>query len=207
MTVAIFGYGSLVNEATHRTPVLATVSARLHGWRRVWRARPPGGDATRDRLALLSVEPHEGAAIDGVLMLDRDESLPDLDRREGHYDRVPLERDAVELLEDHAALAPDTPFFVYVARPVAGTAPGMMLRSYMDAVLQGYERRFGPGAAEAFLRSTAGASELLEDDPPIYPRAVVISDDERERYRALTRTLYPPRSVAMPADAAGSEFE
>lgn len=185
--IAVFGYGSLVNARTHRTPVIATVAARLKGWRRVWRGRTPRGDE-RDGLAFLSIEPAEGSEIDGVLMLDRAGSLPALDGREALYDRSPVERAAIVMLEDHPALGPDVPIYVYVGRSSErADAPPRILGSYLQAVLQGYEHRFGPHGPAAFLASTAnGALDVLHDDErPLYPRAVHLSDAERERYRAL----------------------
>ena len=200
--VAIFGYGSLVNAATHRTPVVATVSAELDGWRRVWRRRPPNPDSPRDGIAFLSVEEAPGTTIQGVLMIDRAASLPDLDRREALYDRVPLDRSALRILEDHPALAPDVPCFIYraAAAAAAGEAPPpRMIRSYLDAVFQGFHARFGEGAVEAFLASTAdGALEVDEDrERPIYPRAVRLTQAER----AAFDRLLPPR----PRPRAGPE--
>lgn len=200
--VAVFGYGSLVNEATHRTPVVATVSAELVGWRRIWLRRPPNPDSPRDGIAFLSVEEAPGTTIQGVVMIDRVASLPDLDRREALYDRVPLDPATVTLLEVHSALAPDVPFFVYRASARADEAPPpRIVRSYLDAVFQGYAARFGDGGVEAFLASTANAAlEIEEDrDVPVYPRAVTLSDAERTAFdavlpgRAAAGGLHPPR--------------
>ena len=85
--IAYFGYGSLANPATHRTPVSDWTVAELKGWRRRWVPRPamPGFPA-----ALLSVEPSPGCVIAGLLIEDTVESLPALDRRERHYERVAL---------------------------------------------------------------------------------------------------------------------
>lgn len=199
--IAVFGYGSLVNVATHRTPVVATMSAELTGWRRVWKRRPPNLDSPRDGIAFLSAERAPGVTIQGVVMVDSAASLPDLDRREALYDRVPLDPRSVRLLDDHPALAPDVPFFIYRAAASfdAGPAP-RMIRSYLDAVFQGYIARFGEGAVEAFLASTANSAlEIEEDrDGPIYPRAVTLSAAERHAFDRLVpprnrRDLHPPR--------------
>ena len=200
--VAVFGYGSLVNEATHRTPVVATVAAELVGWRRVWLRRPPNPDNPRDGIAFLSVEEAPGTTIQGVLMIDRVASLPDLDRREALYDRVPLARDAVRILDDHPALGPDVPFYLYRATATAeAPPPPRILRSYLDAVFQGYALRFGDGAVEAFLASTANGALAVDEDraAPVYPRAVTLTDAERavfDRVRppdAGAEGLHPPR--------------
>ena len=199
--IAVFGYGSLVNVATHRTPVVATVSAELAGWRRVWKRRPSNPDSPRDGIAFLSVEEAPGTTIQGVVMIDRAASLPDLDRREALYDRVALEPSAVRLLERHPALGPDVPFYIYRAAATAdGAPPPRMIRSYLDAVFQGYATRFGHDAVEAFLASTANAAlEIEEDrDGPIYPRAVTLSDAERTAFDRILpprerEGLHPPR--------------
>ena len=186
--VAIFGYGSLVNPATHRTPVVATVSAEIDGWRRAWRRRPPNPDNPRDGIAFLSVEEAPGTTIRGVLMIDRVESLPDLDRREALYDRVPIEATAVRVLEPHPVLAPDVPFYIYRASRFAGpeAAPPRLLRSYLDAVFQGYRNRFGEAAVAEFLATTAdGALDIEEDrEAPVYMRPVLLDPDERAAFDA-----------------------
>ena len=84
--IAYFGYGSLVNPATHRTPVLGYVPAKLRGWRRAWVARSDW-DRTLP-IALLSASPSHGDdLLDGLLVFDHVSSLPSLDEREVGYQR------------------------------------------------------------------------------------------------------------------------
>ncbi len=81
-----FGYGSLVNRTTHdHTPVHR---ARLHGWRRAWRAVP-------DRaLCYLTAVRDPDAHIDGLIAPVPGDSWADLDRREGGAPRRHPEPDS-----------------------------------------------------------------------------------------------------------------
>ena len=173
--ISYFGYGSLANPATHRTPILGCRVAELKGWRRHWAPRPdmPGFPS-----ALLTVAPAPGHSIAGLLIEDALESLPDLDRREAHYDRVPLEAGDFTLVDD--APAPQSSF-VYRARPVErGGPPLAILRSYLDAVLQGFFQIGGEAAVEAFVATTDGWERVIHDDraAPVYSRPVVLTDEE-----------------------------
>ncbi|MCV2865030.1 gamma-glutamylcyclotransferase family protein [Albidovulum sediminicola] len=164
---AFFGYGSLVNLATHdhapNTPV------RLDGWRRVWRQtvlRP---------YAFLSAEPAPGA-IDGIVAAVPGRNWAALDAREGAYRRhrlgagaltVPEWADTVEIYAiDPAHHAPD------VAHPI--------LLSYLDVVVQGFLHQFGAEGARRFFATTAGWSAIHDDRAaPLYPRHQVLTGAER----------------------------
>jgi len=157
---AFFGYGSLVNRATHDHAPAAL--ARLSGWRRVWCAtdlRP---------FAYLSVEP-AATEIDGLIAAVPDGDWAALDRREAAYDRRSVGPDS---LPHRPVWAADIALYtVRAPRPAAASAP--ILRSYLDVVLQGFLREFGEAGVSSFLASTIGWEAGLHDDraAPVYPRA------------------------------------
>lgn len=184
--IAYFGYGSLVNPATHRTPVKSAHVAALHGWRRVWVPRPnmPGFAS-----ALLSVEPVADSVIDGLLIGDEAASLPALDAREAHYDRIVLAQDNV--VPRDPALAAPVVTFIYAARPVAaGKVDLPILQSYLDAVLQGFLHLGGEAALIRFVESTTGWARDVHRDrhDPAYPRAVRLEASEADMIDAIVRT-------------------
>lgn len=156
---AFFGYGSPVNRATHDyAPV---EPARLSGWRRVWR------HTTLRDWPYLSVEP-AAAEIDGLVAAVPHDDWALLDRREAAYRRHALAHDRltkapawaqrIEIYavdEDHALPAGDRP----------------ILLSYLDTVVQGFLREFGPAGVARFFATTAGWAPILDDRAaPHYPR-------------------------------------
>ncbi|WP_235679299.1 gamma-glutamylcyclotransferase family protein [Aquibium microcysteis] len=181
--VAYFGYGSLVNRATHRTAILHAVPARLKGWRRVWRPRPdmPGFPA-----ALLSVRPEPQSACDGLVVLDRTENLAAVDAREARYRRVAIAPGSLETAEP---LPEGLPLYLYVAQTdiPPHREPPMILRSYLDAVLQGFLAEHGEGGVRRFVAETEGFDTPVHDDrpQPIYPRAVALAAHEAALFDAL----------------------
>ena len=80
MTAWFFGYGSLVNRATHSYP--QAQRARLHNWRRVWVRT-----AMRE-VVFLSIHPAPGADIDGLIAAVPGADWTALDAREAGYDRI-----------------------------------------------------------------------------------------------------------------------
>lgn len=175
--VAYFGYGSLANRATHRTDIVHAVPARLEGRRRAWRPRPdmPGFSA-----ALLSVEAHETSSCDGLLVFDLADNLPAVDRREARYVR----RDVAHatLLLDFAIPA-SCPVYVYEAQTELPPhrEPPLILRSYLDAVLQGFLHHHGEEGVHRFVDETDNWHIGIVDDraAPLYPRPVRLSAAER----------------------------
>lgn len=181
--VAYFGYGSLVNRATHRTQIISAVPARLKGWRRVWRARPdmPGFPA-----ALLSIRRDPEAVTDGLLVFDRPEHLAAVDVREARYNRIALAPE--ELLLDHP-LPENCRAYVYVAQEdiPPHPEPPLILRSYLDAVLQGFLEVHGEEGVRRFVAETEGFEFGFHDDRagPLYPRAVSLNAGEADFFEML----------------------
>ena len=154
-----FGYGSLVNRATHSYP--GAIPARLPGWRRVWvhtAARP---------VAYLSAEPAPDVVIDGLLAEVPGGDWSALDLREAAYLRHPVE---VECAGQGRSAQ------VY-AVPLDSAVPPRtrhpVLLSYLDAVVQGFLREWGPEGVQRFFATTAGWDAPVLDDraAPRYPRA------------------------------------
>lgn len=163
-----FGYGSLVNRATHDYP--SAKPAQLDGWRRVWvhvAARP---------VAYLSVEPADKGQILGLVADVPGNDWVALDEREHAYDRHPVEA--------HIDAVPH-PVQVY-AVPKANRLPptdaNPLLLSYIDVVVQGFLREFGTDGASHFFATTHGwEAPILNDRAnPIYPRSQRLSQSEVE---------------------------
>ncbi len=176
--VAYFGYGSLVNRRMLHEGVVAAIPARLKGWRRHWQAR---GDDMESAHALLSVHREEASAIDGLLIFDRVENLPAIDRREARYVRVSLELPDLVLSNAPGTDLPDAiriedvPIHVYVGHPPAHpTGRPRLLQSYLDVVLSGFLAEFGHKGIDAFIQSTDGFERgiHLDRESPVYSRAI-----------------------------------
>ncbi|MBT3141574.1 gamma-glutamylcyclotransferase [Phaeobacter gallaeciensis] len=164
-----FGYGSLVNTATHDFP--EPRPATLSGWRRVWRhtdLRP---------VAFLTAIPDPTCAIQGLIAHVPNDDWEALDEREWAYDRIsvthatehPVIREveiAVYSVPEHRQSAPDT------QHPI--------LLSYLDVVVQGYARVFGPEGVDHFFATTGGWDAPILDDraAPRYPRHQPMGTDE-----------------------------
>jgi hypothetical protein len=159
-----FGYGSLVNRATHAYP--QAHPAHLKGWRRVWvhtAARP---------VAYLSVRRDENCTIAGLAAHVPGGDWAALDEREAAYAR-------------HAAQAQPigrAPLDVQVyAVPQEAAAPPQtahpILLSYLDAVVQGFLREFGEEGVAGFFETTSGWDAPIRNDraAPLYPRAQRLS--------------------------------
>ena len=185
--IAYFGYGSLVNQATLRTPYVSMHRARLKGWRRTWLSRPKAVSsfAPLDGLAFLSAVPDVDSVIDGVVVVDHVASLADLDQREHLYNRHDVHHSNCEILDPQGYPA-QCDLFIYAAdvnRPGDGHPP-LILRSYLDAVAQGVHGHFGEQGLIDFRASTANFHFDIHEDrhQPIYPRSVALNDDERSLF-------------------------
>jgi hypothetical protein len=165
-----FGYGSLVNRATHG--FLDAHPARLSGWRRAWRhtdLRP---------VAFLTAEPAPGMEIDGLIAHVPGDDWAALDAREHAY-----VRSRVTAQVSHAVTRP-LEVQVYAIPEGLHGAPDErhpVLLSYIDVVVQGYHREYGAAGVARFFETTAGWDAPILDDraAPIYPRHQPLTDRER----------------------------
>ncbi|WP_147107198.1 gamma-glutamylcyclotransferase family protein [Tateyamaria sp. syn59] len=174
MTPWFFGYGSLVNRATHDYP--NAQRATLNGWRRVWVR------TERRDVVFLSVHEAPGHRIDGLIATVPRADWAALDLRETGYNRI----DATQAVA-HRADAID--IAVYQVPPDAQRPGGNhhILLSYLDVVVQGFMREFGQAGAEHFFATTDGWDTTVHDDrgAPLYPRAQTLTAQEQ----ALTDRL------------------
>lgn len=172
-----FGYGSLVNADT-RPPESRAVPGRLNGWIREWRlaGTMPGGGACG-----LTIRPHAGASIAGVLVADHVSRLPELDAREHRYDRLAVGQGM--FTPDETGLA-HREAFVYRAKSEHrrwGDTATPVLLSYVDCVLAGFHSHWGEAGVRDFIATTEGWHVPILNDrkQPRYVRAVNISDNLR----------------------------
>lgn len=166
-----FGYGSLVNGATHSFKIYP---ARLRGWTRAWRK------CQSFNRIILSVEPCAGTEISGVIAeVSSEEGLASLKRREAAYDLKRL---------DMSQLETDSPaqqaLYVYTAKlPAVNPAfsDNPVPLSYLDCVIQGFKKIHGELGADEFFTTTSGWEiPIVNDrDAPIYPRHVALDSAER----------------------------
>ncbi|MFA8440510.1 gamma-glutamylcyclotransferase [Yoonia sp.] len=141
---AFFGYGSLVNLATHRYG--DPRPAVLHGWRRVWQRT-----ALR-KAAYLSVTPCAQTVLRGVVARVPNADWAALDLREAAYQR----HDVSDTISHEGPAAPTA---VYQVRPehIAKDSDHPILLSYVDVVVQGYLAMYGHAGVAHFLQPrTAG---------------------------------------------------
>jgi len=165
-----FGYGSLVNRATHMFD--GAQVAHLTGWRRIWRhtdLRP---------VAYLTIVPDGASEIDGLIAPVQGADWPALDAREAAYIRAPAAHQVRHAL-------PHTPEIAVYTNPDghhgAPTKAHPILLSYLDVVVQGYLREFGEAGVARFFETTYGWDAPILDDraAPRYPRHQALSNDER----------------------------
>jgi hypothetical protein len=179
----IFGYGSLVNPATHGYGALHL--ATLSGWRRTWH------HTTLRDLAYLSATPDPDASIQGVI-LTAPIADPALENRESDYDRHDVAHQTSHSLD----LRPDINVFAIPARVHCTPAPASgLLLSYIDVVVQGYFHLAGQAGVQDFFATTHGWGAPIINDraAPIYPRHQSLSAHEfalvDENLAALNATI------------------
>ncbi|WP_136443247.1 gamma-glutamylcyclotransferase family protein [Pacificoceanicola onchidii] len=172
-----FGYGSLVNIATHGfNPVH---KATANGWIRAWRYTP------RRRVAYLTAVRAPGKSIDGLIAPVPQDGWAALDLREAAYERLPA-NDHIE----HGAGAAEVA--IYAIHPDDLHRPDAdhpVLMSYLEVVLQGYLRVFGESGVRDFFETTDGWEAPILDDraKPVYSRAQTLTKDETALVADLLR--------------------
>jgi hypothetical protein len=175
----VFGYGSLVNLATHdyHSPRPAT----LHGWRRVWR------HSSLRPVAFLSVEADAGSSIQGVVAQVPQGDWAALDAREHAYVR----RDVTHQIHCEGPRGPTAVYEVDGGTLAHATTTHPILLSYIDVVVQGYLRLYGPQGAAHFFATTKGWNSPILNDRgrPHYPRSQSLAPDETRIVDAALATL------------------
>ncbi|MEZ5715059.1 MAG: gamma-glutamylcyclotransferase [Paracoccaceae bacterium] len=175
-----FGYGSLVNLATH--DYADAHPARARGWRRAWRhtnLRP---------VAFLTAIRDPSCTIDGMIAHVPGDDWSALDLREHAYARVRACDDVDHALDHRPTVA------LYAIPHDAHGQPDTahpMLLSYVDVVVQGYLQQFGEAGAQRFFDTTAGWDAPVMDDraAPVYPRHQTLSPEETAFVDAALRRL------------------
>ena len=165
MDANFFGYGSLVNKATHIYP--NTERATLRGWRRVWKHTSVWDQA------LLSVEPAPGTQIDGLIAEVPGGDWAALDERESGYSRAPLSAEEI---------SKPRPVQIYQVAATPADGPRPIRLSYLDVVVQGFLAEFGYDGVQRFFETTTGWDAGFLDDraKPLYPRHQILTDYERD---------------------------
>ncbi|MBQ4825211.1 gamma-glutamylcyclotransferase [Leisingera sp. HS039] len=182
-----FGYGSLVNTATHAYGGAAP--ARLRGWRRAW-----VHTALRE-VAFLSAVPCADSEIDGLIAEVPGADWAALDEREFAYDRLP----ASGAVQHGLGGAPEISVYAVAAENKNGiTARHPILLSYLDVVLLGYLQVFGEAGLHGFVATTDGwdAPVLNDRAAPRYPRHQPVSVAERKLFDELIDSTGSRRIVS-----------
>jgi len=166
-----FGYGSLVNRATHDYG--DAHPAQLQGWRRAWRHT-----ALRD-MAFLTGVPAKGHVIDGLIAHVPQGDWIALDDREYAYERNKVSGDVAHRVERALDVQ------VYAIADGKHGVPDRkhpILLSYLDVVVQGYLAEFGEAGVARFFDTTDGwdAPVLNDRSAPIYPRFQRLTGDETD---------------------------
>lgn len=166
-----FGYGSLVNRATHRYG--HAFLARLTGFRRIWRVPVGFYD-----MPVLSIAPDAGSQIDGLVAHLEGGDWSGLDARETGYARASVASAA--LLHDGPADAQVQTYAVDLRTSRAPGADDRLRLSYLDVVAEGFVLEFGRDGLARFVATTHDWAPVLNDrENPLYPRARPVAADIR----------------------------
>lgn len=166
---AFFGYGSLVNLATHNfgNPRPAV----LRGWRRVWQR------TNLREAAFLSVVPDATTSLSGIIAQVPDADWGALDQREAAYQR----HDVSNMVRHDGAKAP-TAIYQVSPKHLVHRNDHAILLSYLDVVVQGYLRVFGQDGVAQFFETTDGWEAPIHNDraQPVYARHQTLTKSERQ---------------------------
>ncbi|KEJ89106.1 gamma-glutamylcyclotransferase family protein [Sulfitobacter donghicola] len=168
MHPCFFGYGSLVNRATHN--YVEASRAQLGGWRRRW-------VHTQDRgIAFLSVVPDSETTIDGLIAEVPNADWLALDEREYGYARI-SSKGAVKHPRDPATVISH---YSVPKETWVDIQNHRIPLSYLDVVVQGYLREFGAAGVSNFFATTDGWETPVLNDraAPTYPRKQILSAQE-----------------------------
>lgn len=168
MHPCFFGYGSLVNRATHSYAQASR--ARLDGWRRKW-------VHTQDRgISFLTVVTDPTSTIDGLIAEVPDADWIALDEREYGYARI-TSGEAISHPRDPAT---QISHYAVPKETWVQSTENQILMSYLDVVVQGYLREFGAGGVANFFATTDGWDTPVLNDrsAPRYPRDQTLTAQE-----------------------------
>ena len=155
-----FGYGSLVNRATH--DYLDPRPAKLNGWRRVWRR------TTLREVAFLSVDPAPEVSILGLTARVPGGDWAALDARERAYARI----DVAHGVEHDREPGPTAVYRVSEGLIEGPSEAAPILLSYIDTVVAGFHDLYGVEGVAHFFATTTGWGPIRDDRAaPIYSRA------------------------------------
>ena len=168
MSHFFFGYGSLVNTATH--DYRNATPATLQGWRRHW-----CGTAERGTGFLTAVR-DPSASIMGLTAEVSDAEWQALDDREFAYLREDV---SGAVSPAPAAFSSLITYAVPEENQIAGPSRPICL-SYIDVVVQGYLQVFGRDGGDHFFATTSGWDVPIVNDraAPAYPRHQRLTTDE-----------------------------
>ncbi|WP_434360602.1 gamma-glutamylcyclotransferase [Parasalinivibrio latis] len=169
----IFGYGSLINEASRKMTSHTGdgIPVSVGGLVRQW------GKVSGSNISPLVVSEGDGEC-NGVLLAINEASLAAFDIRESGYRRIELPADGIRFLNNNVEV--EGPVYAYVGRepePPCHIQP--IVQSYVDTVLAGC-LRYSADFANAFVESTHGWHYPLINDRenPIYPRMAGVNQDD-----------------------------
>ncbi len=164
-----FGYGSLVNTATHSYP--NAQKATLGGWRRAWIRTEE-----REIVFLTAVPAAPSAQIQGLIAAVPDADWLALDTRETGYQRIP----SAGKVNHVGKGINDIAHYAVAQENWRSSGTQTILLSYLDVIVQGYMQQFGTDGVAAFFDTTDGWDTPILNDraAPQYPRSQTLSHDE-----------------------------
>ncbi len=168
MTPYFFGYGSLVNRATHSYP--DAQPAQLKGWRRAW-VRSTAFDRV-----FLSVVPDKATTISGLIAAVPNNDWAALDAREAGYARL----NSGDAVLHPLASAPPIAHYAVPTEEQGATTRNTIILSYIDVVVQGFLNEFGEEGVAHFFNTTDNWDTPIVNDraAPQYPRHQTLSASE-----------------------------
>ena len=188
-TIAVFGYGSLVTQATLPEGTVA-IPGRLTGIRRAWKI---AGETPIGRVCGLTALADDASSsrsvgVRGVLVSYPRALLPELDKREWRYDRHALAPDAF-VPDDGFSVDRSVETIMYRVKPQHerwGDDDHPIIQSYIDCVLRGFFERWGSAGVTHFIETTDGWHAPIARDrhQPRYRRTVRITAEEEALFDA-----------------------
>ncbi len=183
-----FGYGSLVNLATH--VYSDPHAAKISGWRRTW-------TTTNDtKFALLNIQPFAENMLLGMIAGIPDSNWCALDQRELGYHR----QDVTDVVFSDKLTLQSCSVYV-VSKPAKSIKEknSPILLTYLDVVLQGFLQIYGERGPKEFFATTDSWDRPVLDDrkDPRYPRHQRLRKDETAMVNDLLKehSLHPIKSL------------